>query len=73
MQQEPVVGLWDVGLRDISDQLLLHLQRRVRRLGHQTEAVAHTEYMRVDSHRGTPEGYGLHHISRFATYARQPQ
>ena len=57
----------------IFDQHLLHLERCVLTLRYESQAVADTKHVRIDSHRGTTESNALHHVCRLATDTRQVQ
>ena len=56
---------------DMPHEFALYLIRCVGCLGHQSQAMADTKDVRIDSHRRLAKGNALNDISRLATYTRQ--
>lgn len=56
VQDQPVMGVVEIVVRNDLHQPLLDLVRRLA--GCEPDAVADTEDMRVDGHRGMAEGHG---------------
>ena len=66
-----MVGAGNIVGGDMPNEFALYLIRRVGCLGHQSQAMADTKDVGIDSHRRLAKGYALNDISRLATYARQ--
>lgn len=66
-----MVGAGDIVGGDMPHEFALYLIRCVGCLGHQSQAMADTKDVRIDSHRRLAKGYALNDISRLATYTRQ--
>lgn len=66
-----MVGAGNIVGGDMPHEFALYLIRCVGCLGHQSQAMADTKDVRIDSHRRLAKGYALNDISRLATYTRQ--
>lgn len=66
-----MVGAGDIVGGDMPHEFALYLIRCVGCLGHQSQAMADTKDVRIDSHRRLAKGNALNDISRLATYTRQ--
>jgi len=66
-----MVGAGDIVGGDMPHEFALYLIRCVGCLGHQSQAMADTKDVCIDSHRRLATGYALNDISRLATYTRQ--
>jgi len=59
------------GRSDVLHQFRFHLEGRVGILGHQSQAVAHAEHMRIDGDGWFSEGNGLNDVGGLSPHARQ--
>ncbi len=66
-----MVGAGNIVGGDMPHEFALYLIRCVGCLGHQSQAMADTKDVRIDSHRRLAKGNALNDISRLATYTRQ--
>ena len=66
-----MVGAGNIVGGDMPHEFALYLIRCVGCLGHQSQAMADTKDVCIDSHRRLAKGYALNDISRLATYTRQ--
>ena len=66
-----MVCICQVLLLKISHKIFLNLNRSVGIVGHQSQSVAHSENMCVNSHCRQSEPYCPHHIGCFSAYTRQ--
>ena len=64
---------WNILHGYVFYQFLFDFVRGVGMFAYQTQTVADTEYVGVDSHRALAEGYTLYHIGGLATYSWQIQ
>ena len=72
MQYEPMMSDRDKMIRDMPSQFLLHTIGSGTSHRHQTDAVAHTEHMRVHSESSLSPHHRLYHIGRLAPHPREP-
>ena len=66
-----MVGARDIIGGDILHEFALYLIRRIGCLGHQSQPMADTKDVRIDSHRRLAKGYTQDDIGGFASYAWQ--